>query len=195
MRRNVVVVGIVMLFVGIGVGYFIAFVQFLNEVRGTFEEVTANLAGEKSNVKVRVVASQYSWDFHYPGSDGVFGATSLERISESNRLGLDPSDPNGADDFSTSELVLPCGTTVGLIVTSADVIHAIGELEGDFTADAIPGSDITNGLLTPDSPRDGRFRCVQLCGSGHDGHTAEYRFLAEDDFVSWLASQYVEVES
>lgn len=37
MRRNVAVVAVLMFFFGIGVGYFIAFAQFLNEVRGTFD--------------------------------------------------------------------------------------------------------------------------------------------------------------
>ncbi len=189
MRRDTVIVGIVMLVVGIGIGYGIAIARLFIETRDAMHEIASDVAAANSEVKVRVLAKQYSWHFHYPGEDGVFGATATNAITEDNHIGLDMSDPTAADDFVSSELVLPCDTTVALIITSADVIHAIGHLEGDFEEDAIPGMDITEAVTTPGSPRDGRLKCVQLCGAGHAAHNAPYRFVDQADYNNWSAER------
>lgn len=189
MRRDTVIVGIVMLLVGIGVGYGIAIGRLFIEVRKAIYEMGPYVAPAKCDMKVRVLAKQYSWHFHYPGDDGVFGATAMGSITEDNEIGLDTSDPAAADDFVTNELVLPCRKTVGLILTSADVIHALGNLEGDFQEDAIPGSEMTKALATPLSPRGGRLKCVQLCGGGHPNHHAPYQFIPPADFDSWASKQ------
>lgn len=39
----------------------------------------------------RIVGEQFTWNVHYPGADGRFGATTPSLISASNPLGLDRS--------------------------------------------------------------------------------------------------------
>src|SRR5271156_4895750 len=39
---------------------------------------------------VKGVGQQFLWNFHYPGTDGVFGQQRADLISTSNPLGLDP---------------------------------------------------------------------------------------------------------
>ena len=189
MRRDTVIVGIVMLVVGISIGYSIAIARLFIDTHDTMREIASDVAAANSEVKVRVLAKQYSWHFHYPGDDGVFGATATDAISEDNHIGLNRSDPAAADDFVTSELVLPCDTTVALIITSADVIHGIGHLEGDFEEYAIPGMDTIKALTTPKSPREGRLKCVQLCGPGHANHHAPYRFVNQADYNNWSSER------
>ncbi|MGH7942374.1 MAG: cytochrome c oxidase subunit II transmembrane domain-containing protein, partial [Limisphaerales bacterium] len=55
---------------------------------------------DKSTV-VQVVAQQYQWNFRYPGPDGIFGRQDMTFVSPTNVFGVDPSDPNGRDDFQT----------------------------------------------------------------------------------------------
>src|ERR1700691_1357584 len=50
---------------------------------------------------VQVVAEQYSWNARYAGTDGIFGKQDMKFVSETNKFGVDPSDPNGRDDFQT----------------------------------------------------------------------------------------------
>ena len=76
-----------------------------------------------ADVQVRAIAQQYSWTFHYPGSDGRFGNTSPYFYSGNNPAGVDPNDPNGKDDVVASELWVPTGKKVVIGVTSKDVIH------------------------------------------------------------------------
>ena len=57
----------------------------------TFERVVAN---DPDAPRVRVIGQQYSWIYHYPGNDKVFGRTDNTLISGDNPIGLDRSDPN-----------------------------------------------------------------------------------------------------
>ena len=59
--------------------------------------------------QIKVVAQQFSWNFHYAGKDNVFGKTDPNLIDDSalNYVGLDGTDPNAKDDSVVSTLVIP----------------------------------------------------------------------------------------
>src|SRR6266705_5980231 len=59
--------------------------------------------------QVRVVAQQFSWNFHYAGKDNVFGRTDPKLIDDSslNYVGLDDTDPNAKDDSVVPTLANP----------------------------------------------------------------------------------------
>ena len=77
--------------------------------------------------QVEVVAQQFQWNFHYPGSDKVFGRTEPDLIDDSslNFIGLDETDRNAKDDAVHSVLAIPAGRPVELILRQGDVIHNI----------------------------------------------------------------------
>ncbi len=189
MRPDLIITGSITFLIGIACGYFLAIGKLFYDVSNLMEDVAFSSSSEAPDLQVQVMAKQFSWHFHYPGPDGNFGAADIERISPSNPLGLDFSDPASADDFHTRELVLPCDRVIELRITSADVIHSLSILDGDFRQDAIPGRYIPSYLQTSTSPRSGRLRCVQMCGEGHDDHHAPYRFVSEPAFSSWVSKQ------
>ncbi len=185
-----------MLLTGIGLGYAIATGSALWELAHDFKTMSASIHSSSSSrptpaltaVKVRVLAKQFSWHFHYPGPDGVFGASDpFNQSTEKNPLGLDFKDPAAADDLYSTELVLPCSVEAGIFLTSADVIHALGHLEGTYQEDADPGRYNETFLRTPTLPRTGTLRCVQLCGADYEHHHSPYRFVLQADFDLWLA--------
>src|SRR6266699_6802754 len=94
--------------------------------------------------QVRVVAQQFSWNFHYAGKDNVFGRTDPKLIDDSalNYVGLDETDPNAKDDSVVSTLVVPVNRPVELILKSKDVTHSFFVPQLRFKQDLVPGMAI-----------------------------------------------------
>jgi len=101
-------------------------------------------------MQVEVTGMQFAWYFRYPGKDATFGNTklSLADPGSGNPLGLDPHDPHSADDFVTSQLVLPANREVDLTLRSQDVIHGFSIPEMRLKQNALPGE-----TLHPHRPR------------------------------------------
>jgi cytochrome c oxidase subunit 2 len=47
------------------------------------------LPSENEAVIVRVIAEQFAWNVHYPGPDGKFGRTDINKVTADNPIGLD----------------------------------------------------------------------------------------------------------
>lgn len=135
---------------------------------------------KKDAVEVRVVAEQFAWNMHYPGPDGVFGKTSIEKIdTAANPIGLDRTDPAAQDDVTTvNQLHLPVDKPAIVYLTSKDVIHSFGLPEMRIKQDAVPGIVIPlwwKPTVTTAKMREKlgkpefvyEIACAQLCGLGH----------------------------
>ncbi len=143
-------------------------------------------------IHIRVVAEQFQWNFHYPGADGVFGRTAPEHIDAVNPVGIDPSDPNGADDVQSPELHFPKEKPVVCYVTSKDVIHSFALPVMRVKQDVIPGMRIPIGFKATQA---GNYEvaCAQLCGNNHYSMRALMAIHeTEEEFVAWLDTQKVE---
>jgi len=150
---------------------------------------TARYTGpDRTALQVEVTGMQFAWYFRYPGIDATFGATKPEFVApgEGNPVGLDPSDPHSADDFVSSQLVLPAGREVDLRLHSQDVIHGFSVPAMRIKQNAVPGQDI-HIHFTPTVPGDYAILCTQLCGLGHYRMTATLRVLPEAAFEAWLS--------
>jgi cytochrome c oxidase subunit 2 len=181
----VTIVAVVLCVLGTG-GIYLrrAYLRHLEES----EQLIVRYSGTVSPTVI-AVARKFEWHFHYPGADGVFGQTSQKDMSTSNPVGLDYTNVHSQDDLITRELVLPCGSSVLIKSRSADVIHALGKLHGDFELDATPGVNNEAMLDTPSSPTSGTLRCVQLCGAGFKDHHAPFKFVTSEEFAKWLEEQ------
>ncbi len=138
---------------------------------------------------VRVVAEQFAWNIHYPGKDGIFGKTDPKLITASNPLGLDPSDPNGADDITTiNQLHIPVDTPVIAKVTSKDVIHSFGIPVMRVKQDVIPGQSIPVWFQAKET---GNFEiaCAQLCGLGHYRMRGFFIVESKEKFSAWYEGE------
>ena len=156
--------------------------------------VKNDLPTEADNpVHIRVVAEQFQWNFHYAGPDGVFGKTAPQHINmATNLLGIDPSDPNGADDIVSAELHFPVNRKVLCRITSKDVIHSFFVPVLRIKQDAIPGMSVPVWF---EATKTGNYEvaCAQLCGNNHYSMRALMTVHANDaEFAAWLDSQKVE---
>ncbi|MDP9037738.1 MAG: cytochrome C oxidase subunit II [Acidobacteriota bacterium] len=142
---------------------------------------------EPSAMQVEVTGVQFAWYFRYPGEDAVFGVIkpALIAAGEGNPLGLDPSDPHGADDLVSSELVLPAGREVDLRLRAQDVIHGFFLPEMRLKQNALPGETV-HVHFTPERPGTYAILCTQLCGLGHYRMAATLRVVPQQEFRAWI---------
>jgi cytochrome c oxidase subunit II len=144
-------------------------------------------------LQIEVTGVQFAWYFRYPGPDATFGITRPQLVApgEGNPLGLDPADRHSADDFVSSELVLPANREVDLRLNAQDVIHGLSIPELRLKQNAVPGQTI-HIHFTPTTPGTYAILCTQLCGLGHYRMNATLRIISPDQFAAWLAAHQKE---
>lgn len=121
-------------------------------------------------VKLRCVARQFNWNFHYAGADGIYGRTDSKLMDSENFIGLDRSDPHAKDDIVTlKQLHFPANTHVVMDASSTDVIHSFWIPLLRVKQDLVPGvgvpiwfiatqdTDTVRDALTREYPLDQRF--------------------------------------
>lgn len=140
--------------------------------------------------EVRVIAEQFAWNVHYPGTDKIFGKTDFKYFDkQSNPLGIDPNDPHGKDDITTiNQLYLPAGRPAIIHLTSKDVIHSFFLPEMRVKQDAIPGMSIPT-WFTPTKLGKYEIACAQLCGIGHYSMRGFMTIQRPEEFDKWIAQQ------
>jgi cytochrome c oxidase subunit 2 len=139
---------------------------------------------------VEVVAQQWQWSYRLPGEDGELGKADNRLISGDNPLGIDPRDPNGADDVvvDAEDLHLPIGKPVQMLLRAVDVLHDFYVPEFRAKMDMVPGS-ITYFWFTPTRTGEFEVLCAELCGTGHGFMRGFVLIDSEDDYQDWLLEQ------
>jgi cytochrome c oxidase subunit 2 len=120
----------------------------------------------------------------------MFGKEDMKLVSLTNVFGVDPADPNGADDVQVlNEIHVPIGKPVIIYVSSKDVIHSLKIIAMRVCQDAIPGLRIPC-WFTPTIPGRYQINCAQLCGFGHANMTQGFLTVeSQEDFDKWLKSK------
>ena len=143
-------------------------------------------------LKIRCIGYQFAWYFHYAGPDGKFGRQHVRFITGENPLGVDPTDPDGADDVVVNSLVEPMHlinhkATV-CRVSSRDVIHGFALHQMRIQQDAIPGTEAPQ-WFRPVSTGEWQIICAQLCGASHSLMKAGYLVEEQKSFDDWYKGQ------
>jgi len=161
---------------------------------------------QRDAINIRVVAQQFAWNIHYPGSDGVFGRTDINLIDEAeqNFIGIDRSDEFAKDDIILqNQMHIPVNKKIRVDLSSKDVIHNFKLPELRVSQDAIPGMTIPvhfTATMTSDeflktvvgTPREGKgleIACAQLCGLTHYRMRGYLTIDSEEEYNAWLASE------
>jgi cytochrome c oxidase subunit 2 len=144
---------------------------------------------EEDSTVIHMIAKQFEWHAVYPGPDGRFGRRDASLITPTNSIGLDRSDPVGADDIYTiNEIAFPVDKPVIVYLSTLDVIHSFGLAEMRVKQDAIPGLEMPVWWV-PTMTGDFEVNCSQLCGLGHYRMRATLTIQTAADFDAWLAEQ------
>ena len=152
-------------------------------------KVVKEFPDDKEALKVRVVAEQFAWNFHYPGEDGLFGRQDVKLIASGNPLGLDMADANAKDDIVTlNQLYLPIDKPTVCYISSKDVIHNFGVYALRVKQDATPGLSIPLWFVPT---KEGKYEvvCSQLCGIGHYRMRGFVNIVSAEKFEEWKKEQ------
>jgi len=141
---------------------------------------------DKNAIVVHAVGQQFNWNFHLPGADGQFGRREVNLVTNSNPLGLDPSDEAGRDDIVVlGELHVPVDRPVIIELSSKDVIHNFALPHMRSAQDAIPGQLIPM-WFKPIKTGSFEVVCGQLCGLGHYSMKGMLVVDTPEDYQAWL---------
>ena len=156
--------------------------------------VVANPTPAEEAMTIRVVGQQFAWNIHYPGADGVFGATSVDLVdAEANPVGVDRDDVMAKDDIVTvNQLHIPVDTPIRIELSSFDVVHSFFLPEMRVKQDAIPGMTIP---LSFTATGEWEIACAQLCGLGHYRMRGFFTVHDQAGFNAWMAERVAEVEA
>ena len=156
----------------------------------------------KDAVLVEITGHQFAWDMRYPGADGKLGKKNYKLYNNpsGNTLGVDFEDPESWDDLHTTEMHLPLGKPVKLVINAMDVIHDVGLSHFRMKMDAVPGIPTTLWFTPKYTTEEMKKRtgnpnfvyeisCDQMCGKGHFSMRGVIVVESEEDYNKWLASQ------
>jgi cytochrome c oxidase subunit II len=140
-------------------------------------------------LQINVSAFQFGWDFRYPGADGKLGRVEVDKISNENKFGVAEGDENGKDDFTSTELVIPFGKPINIVLNSRDVIHSFYVPFFRLYQDAVPGRTISWLWFKVERPGNFELACSQLCGTGHYNMKASIRVVSPEEYDKWYAGK------
>ena len=132
------------------------------------------------DLTVKVTGNQWNWAYEYPD----------QGIAEynSNMKPEDEAPPHLFRLAADEPMVVPVGKTVRLLVTAADVIHAVALPAFGLKTDAVPGR-INETWFTAERVGTYYGQCSELCGVDHAFMPIEIRVVTEAEFAAWVASK------
>lgn len=145
---------------------------------------------------VEALGQQWTWSFRYPGKDGKLGTADNRHVSFENPIGVNPDDPDGADDIVVTQgpMHLQLDKPVKILLRSRDVLHDFYVPNFRAKMDLVPGL-VTYIWLTPTKAGTYELLCAELCGVGH--YTMKNHVVVDDApaYETWLAAQTTFAES
>ncbi|PSL05508.1 cytochrome c oxidase subunit II [Cecembia rubra] len=163
-----------------------------------WSDITAP-APENSHV-VEIMGYQFAWEVRYPGMDNVLGEHDYRLINSSNISGVDFSDKNALDDFSSPVVVIPKGEPVLFKIRARDVLHSVFAPHMRLKMDAVPGMPTRFWFTATKTTEEMRaelndpefvyeIACTEICGRGHFSMRKEIRVVEPEEYRKWLADQ------
>lgn len=155
-------------------------------------------AKSDKGIKIQIYAKQFDFTARYAGKDNMLAASYFKNISDVNPLGVDTLDKNLADDRMASELVMPVGEEIELVINSRDVIHSVYLPHFRVQMNAVPGMTtrfhfkptVTTAKMKEITGND-KFEyillCNKICGVAHYNMKMPVRVVEKDEYNSWLA--------
>ena len=143
----------------------------------------------EADMTVKAVGYQWYWGYEYP-DHGDFAFDSLmltdeERGDQPRLLATDTA------------MVVPVDTTVRVIVTAADVLHAFAMPAFGLKMDAVPGRLNETWFK---AEKIGTFygQCSELCGIRHAFMPIRIEVVSKADFALWVEeaqNEYAEIDN
>ena len=137
------------------------------------------------DLTVKVTGNQWNWAYEYPDQGVPEYISNMLPEEELAERGM----PHSLYRLAADEpMVVPVGANVRLLVTAADVIHAVALPAFGLKTDAVPGR-VNETWFRAD--RTGVFygQCSELCGVDHAFMPLQINVVTRAEFATWVASK------
>lgn len=137
------------------------------------------------DLTVKVTGNQWNWAYEYPDQGVPEYISNMLPEEEIAQRGMD----HGLYRLAADEpMVVPEGATVRLLVTAADVIHAVALPAFGLKTDAVPGR-VNETWFRADRRGVYYGQCSELCGVDHAFMPIQINVVSRAEFASWVASK------
>ena len=140
-----------------------------------------------ADMTIKATGYQWSWGYEYPDHGDIEFLQFM--LSDEERLAAIEASGGTEQDYPRllavdNAVVVPVDTTVRLIVTAADVLHAFAMPAFGVKMDAVPGRLNETWFH---AEREGIYygQCSELCGTDHAFMPIAIRVVSQADFADW----------
>jgi cytochrome c oxidase subunit 2 len=156
----------------------------------SFQLLTAQYTpGEEAKLTVKATGNQWNWDYEYQLEEPLTFNSAMLPDGETDRTAAGKADRALYPRMLAvdNEMVVPVDTTVRVLVTAADVIHAFAMPAFGIKTDAVPGR--INEIWFK-ANKEGLYygQCSELCGKDHAFMPIAIRVVSDAQYTTWLAA-------
>ena len=142
---------------------------------------------EDPKLTLKATGNQWNWDYEYQLEESL--SFNSRMLPDDERAGLGKEDLGRYPRLLAvdNEMVVPVNTTVRVLVTAADVIHAFAMPAFGVKTDAVPGR--INEIWF-NATKEGLYygQCSELCGKDHAFMPIAIRVVNQQQYDTWLAA-------
>ena len=134
---------------------------------------------------IKATGNQWYWSYEYPDNGGF--------SFDSNMLKDDERKPGQPRLLAVDNpIVIPVGTTVRVLTTATDVIHAFALPSAGVKIDAVPGR-INETWMRIDETGSFYGMCSELCGQYHGFMPIQVNVVSKEEFQAWAQQKQAEL--
>jgi len=142
----------------------------------------------EAEITIKATGLQWYWNYEYEHPE--LGAFQFDSFILSEEEAAEAGLPRllAVDQ----EIVVPTDTTVRVVVTAGDVLHAFAVPAFGVKIDAVPGR-LNETWFNVNTPGIYFGQCSELCGTGHAYMPIQVRAVPREEYDAWLdemAEQY-----
>jgi cytochrome c oxidase subunit 2 len=133
----------------------------------------------QADITIKAIGKQWYWSYEYPDN----GNFTFDALMLSDRVAQQKGEPRLLG--TNNHVVVPVNTTVRVITTGADVIHAWAIPAFGVKIDAVPGKINQTWF---NANREGTFygECSELCGARHAFMPITVEVVSQERFDQWI---------
>lgn len=141
---------------------------------------------EEPAMTIKATGLQWSWEYEYQDEEPLTFSSFLLRDEDRDAAGKQDRNEYPRLLAVDNEVVVPVNTTVRVLVTGADVIHAFAMPSFGIKVDAVPGR-INETFFKAE--HEGIFygQCSELCGKDHAFMPIGIRVVSQEQYATWRA--------
>ncbi len=139
---------------------------------------------DEPSMTIKATGLQWNWEYEYQDEEPLTFSSFLLRDEDREGAGKQDHAEYPRLLAVDNEIVVPVDTTVRVLITAGDVIHAFAMPSFGIKVDAVPGR-ISETFFK--AQREGLFygQCSELCGKDHAFMPIAVRVVSQERYDTW----------